>query len=169
MTGPLEIVVWEPFPPGEDPIRFQRRVETLRIKPDGSVMALDRMRKTITRVRPPQLGESVWRLIERAAARMARGDEVDAIGKNAVVHRPAEDPLGYDTSDRGYQRQMAHDALTGRHQAAVDAEADRTAAALGRPPMKRTRRRLLKRWISQHRWRVRFWIQNRLPRKRRRR
>jgi hypothetical protein len=37
MTGPLEIVVWEPFPPGEDPVRFQRRMATVRIKPDGSV------------------------------------------------------------------------------------------------------------------------------------
>ncbi|MHB8270979.1 hypothetical protein [Bradyrhizobium sp.] len=156
MTRPLEIVVWEPFPPGEDPVRFQRRMATVRIKPDGSIKVLDRMRKTITRVRPLQSGESVWRLIERAAARMARGDEIDAIG--AATYRPSDDPLGYDTSDPDYLRWMALDALTGRHQAAVDAEADRAAAALGRPPIAGTRRRLLRRWISRRWWRVRFWI-----------
>jgi hypothetical protein len=48
-----------------------------------------------------------------------------------------DDPLGYDTSDPGYLDQMARDALRGRHQAAVDAEADRVAAALGRPRIKR--------------------------------
>jgi hypothetical protein len=165
MTRPLEIVVWEPFPPSEDPVRFQRRMATVRIKPDGSVMALDRMRKTITRVRPPQPGESVWRLIERAAARMARGDEIDAIG--AAVYRPSDDPLGYETSDPDYLRRVARDALTGRHQAAVDA--DRAAAALGRPPIRRTRRRLLRYWISHRWWRVRFWIRDRLPRNTRRR
>jgi hypothetical protein len=169
MTGPLEIVVWEPFPPGEDPVRFQWRMATVQIKPDGTVVALDRMRKTVTSVRPLQPGESVWRLIERAAARMARGDEIDAIGENAVVHRPSDDPLGYDTSDRGYLCRMARDALTGRRQAAVDAEADRAAAALGRPPITRTRRRLLRRWISHRWWRVRFWIQDWLPARKRRR
>jgi hypothetical protein len=162
MTGPLEIVVWEPFPPGEDPARFQRRMATVRIKPDGSVVALDRMRKTITGVRPLQPGESVWRLIERAATRLAHGDEIDAIG-DAIVHRQSDDPLGYDTSDPDYLRRMARDALTGRHQAVVDAEADQVAAALGRPPIKRTRRRLLNRWISHRWWRVRFWIRDRLP------
>jgi hypothetical protein len=80
MTGYLEIVVWEPFPPGEEPVRFRRRMATVRIKPNGAVVALDRHRKTITGVRPLQPGESTWRLIERVAARMARGDEIDAIG-----------------------------------------------------------------------------------------
>ena len=93
MSSPLEIVVWEPFPAGEEPVRFQRRMATIRIKPDGSVLALDRMRKTVTGVRPLQPGESVWRLIERAAARMARGDEMDAIG-SGTMHWPDGDPLG---------------------------------------------------------------------------
>ncbi|MHB8267116.1 hypothetical protein [Bradyrhizobium sp.] len=76
----LEIVVWEPFPAGEEPVRFQRRMATVRIMPNGAVVALDRHRKTVTGVRPLQRGESVWRLIERVAAKMARSDEIDAIG-----------------------------------------------------------------------------------------
>jgi hypothetical protein len=80
MSSFLEIVIWEPFPEGEEPVRFQRRMATVRIKPNGAVVALDRRRKTITGVTPQQPGESVWRLIERVAARMARSDEIDMIG-----------------------------------------------------------------------------------------
>ena len=41
-----------------------------------------------------------------------------------TVHRPADDPLGYDTRRPflEWAREMAEDALAGRHQAAIDAE-----------------------------------------------
>ena len=72
-----------------------------------------------------------------------------------------DDPLDYDTSDPNYLRKMARDALTGRHQDAVDAEADRLCVLLGRRPIKRTRWKRLKRWISHRYWRMRFWMDRR--------
>jgi hypothetical protein len=72
-----------------------------------------------------------------------------------------DDPLGYDTSDPNYLRKMATDALTGHHQDAVDAEADRLCVLLGRRPIKRTRWKRLKRWISHRYWRARFWVMDR--------
>jgi hypothetical protein len=57
MTGSfLEIIVWEPLPAGEVPVRFQRRMATVRIKPHGAVVALDRHRKTITSVNAAAAG-----------------------------------------------------------------------------------------------------------------
>lgn len=44
------------------------------------------------------------------------------VGRRAVTHRSADDPLGYDTRDPAEIRRMIDDALTGRHQDAVDAE-----------------------------------------------
>jgi hypothetical protein len=37
---------------------------------------MDRYRKTITGVKAQQPGESVWRLIERVAAKLANSDEI---------------------------------------------------------------------------------------------
>jgi hypothetical protein len=71
-----------------------------------------------------------------------------------------KDPLGYETTDSGYLLQMARDALCGRHQADVDAEADRIADALSKPRIQRTLRRRLKRWFSYRYWRVRFWLED---------
>jgi hypothetical protein len=72
-----------------------------------------------------------------------------------------DDPLGYDTSDPNYLRQMATDSLTGWHQDAVDKEADRLCVLLGRRPIQRTRWKRLKRWISHRYWRARFWVLDR--------
>jgi hypothetical protein len=75
----LEIVVWVPFMPDApeaDRIQFQRRLATVRVNANGVVVALDRNRRTITGVGAHQPGESVWRLIERVAARLANSDEI---------------------------------------------------------------------------------------------
>jgi hypothetical protein len=74
----LEIVVWVPFVPDgpeADRIRFQRRLATVRVMANGVVVALERRRKTITGAQAQQPGESVWRLIERVAGRLANSDE----------------------------------------------------------------------------------------------
>ncbi|MHB8270976.1 hypothetical protein [Bradyrhizobium sp.] len=81
------------------------------MKANGAVIALDRNRKTITGVKAQQPGESVWRLIERVAAKLANSDE---IGGDLARYESPEDPLGYDTTDPGYLLQMARDALCGR-------------------------------------------------------
>jgi hypothetical protein len=45
-------------------------------------------------------------------------------------------------------RKMARDALEGRNEAAVDAEADRLRMALGMPPRPATRWNRCRRWLS---------------------
>jgi hypothetical protein len=72
-----------------------------------------------------------------------------------------EDPLGYDTQDPNYLRKMARDALEGRNQHVVDAEADRLAALFGRPARPPTRRQRVRRWMSHRWWRIKFWIEDR--------
>jgi hypothetical protein len=57
------------------------------------------------------------------------------------------DPLGYDKQDPNYMRKMARDALEGRNEAAVDAEADRLRMALGMPPRPPTRWNRCRRWL----------------------
>jgi 3',5'-cyclic AMP phosphodiesterase CpdA len=44
------------------------------------------------------------------------------VGRRAVTHRSTDDPLGYDTCDPGYLRQMIDDVATGRTREALDAE-----------------------------------------------
>jgi hypothetical protein len=75
VNGPIKLVVWEPLP-ADHPARGMQRVAMLRIKPDGAVVRFDGRRRTVARVTRLQPGESVWRLIERAAALMARSDEI---------------------------------------------------------------------------------------------
>jgi hypothetical protein len=70
------------------------------------------------------------------------------------------DPLGYDTSDPGYVRKMARDALTGRNEAAVDAEIAAVERTLGLTPIKPSRWRRLRGWMSRRYWRARFWIED---------
>lgn len=69
------------------------------------------------------------------------------------------DPLGYDTKDL---RAMARDALEGRNEEDVDAEAARLRQALGLPPHRLRRWTRAKRWLSHRWWRMRFWIRDRL-------
>lgn len=69
-----------------------------------------------------------------------------------------DDPLGYDTSDPNYVKKMARDALTGRNEAAVDAEVAAVEKTLGLAPKPMSRRRRVRRWLSHRYWRVRFWI-----------
>jgi hypothetical protein len=51
-------------------------VATVRVKPDGHGVALERGRKQLFRVTPRASGESVWRVVERAAQVLARSDEI---------------------------------------------------------------------------------------------
>lgn len=72
---------------------------------------------------------------QREAARMfheraARGDPAKALAILKRLPSLPEDPLGYDTSDPGYLREMAEDALAGRHEDAVDAELANVRRAL---------------------------------------
>ncbi|MBN9007155.1 MAG: hypothetical protein J0H40_17290 [Rhizobiales bacterium] len=77
-----------------------------------------------------------------------------------IEYNIPDDLLGYDTSQPGYIRQMARDALTGRNEAAVEAELERVRARLMLPRHHPTRRQRLRRWLSHRYWRARFWIKD---------
>lgn len=85
----------------------------------------------------------------------ALGCEVDV-----VTNRMLRDPLGYDTSDPNYLRKMARDALTGKNEAAVDAEVAALKKTLGLTPKPPSRWRRIKRWLSHRRWRLYFWMKD---------
>jgi len=76
----------------------------------------------------------------------------------------AKDRLGYDTRDLNYIKQMARDALTGRNEAAVDAEVAAVEKTLGLKPKPMSLRRRIERWVSHRYWRARFWIEDRIKR-----
>ena len=78
--------------------------------------------------------------------------------------REDDDPLGYDTSDPNFMRQMARDALEGRNEDAVQQEIVRISARFGLPPKTRTRRQRVRRWLSTRWWRMRFWLKDRFHR-----
>ena len=55
--------------------------------------------------------------------------------KEPTIYRSADDPLGYDTRRPFHEwaREMAEDALAGRHQEAIDAEIERFRKRWGMP------------------------------------
>jgi hypothetical protein len=65
--------LWESHSPTEE-----RRIATVRVFENGSVAAFEggRNRKTVAVVPPRPAGESVWRVVERVAAVIARSDEI---------------------------------------------------------------------------------------------
>jgi hypothetical protein len=67
----LEIVVSEQISEHEE-----RRIATVRVFENGGVAAFERRnnRKTVAKVRAKQAGESMWRVVERVAATMAKWD-----------------------------------------------------------------------------------------------
>jgi hypothetical protein len=68
----IEIVIWESFS------ETDRRIATVKVRKNGGITAIDsvRNRKTVAKVRARIELESVWRLVERTAAALARSDEI---------------------------------------------------------------------------------------------
>ena len=131
--------------------REQRIVGLITVSDSGRVTATTAEgRKVVWKGRPDRLNDSTWR------TGMTR--RIDEYGTP-----DGEDPLGYDTSQpvEVYLRQMAADALAGRHARAVESEMARFRRALNLPTPAVTRRQRLRRWISHRCWRVRLWLRRR--------
>jgi hypothetical protein len=136
--------------------REQRIVGLITVSDSGGVTATTaERRKVVWKGRPDRLNDSTWRVLEYVAGMTRRIDEYGP--------PDGEDPLGYDTSQpvEVYLRQMAEDALAGRHARAVESEMARFRRALNLPTPAVTRWQRLRRWISHRCWRVRLWLRRR--------
>ena len=76
----------------------------------------------------PEAGDELWD--EMRALRDGDYDQALRVGIKMGVYKQPADPLGYDTSDLGYLRRMAEDALAGRNEDAVEAEVARVRRLL---------------------------------------
>jgi len=133
--------------------REQRIVGLITVSNSSGVTATTAEgRKVVWKGRPDRLNDSTWRVLEYVAGMTRRIDEYGT--------PDGEDPLSYDTSQpvEVYLRQMAADALAGRHARAVESEMARFRRALNLPTPAVTRRQRLRRWISHRCWRVRLWL-----------
>lgn len=137
--------------------REHRIVGLISVSDAGGVTATtSEGRKVVWKTRSDRLGDTTWRTLEYLAGMTRRVDEYGT--------PDGEDPLGYDTSlpMELYLRQMAEDALTGRHARAVESEMARFRSVLDLPTPTLTPARRLRRWISHRYWRTRFWIRDQL-------
>src|SRR5258708_29082344 len=108
--------------------REQRIVGLITVRDSGGVTATTAEgRKVVWKGRPDRLNDSTWRVLEYVAGVTRRIDEYGT--------PDGEDPLSYDTSQpvEVYLRQMAADALAGRHALAGEARMARFRWALHLP------------------------------------
>lgn len=133
--------------------REQRIVGLITVSAAGGVTATTAEgHKVVWKARPDRLDDTTWRALEYVVGITRRADEYGT--------PDGADPLGYNTGQppNVYLRQMAEDALAGRHGRAVGSEIARLCRTLKLPTSVISRAQRLRRWIWHRYWRVWFCL-----------